>query len=52
MQSGKSLSARIEIDITRDKGPEHKVLVARHGQVLFDPSNEREAYKSYMMARL
>jgi hypothetical protein len=33
---GKALTAKIEIDVTREKGAERKTLTVRHGQDLFE----------------
>jgi type III restriction enzyme len=52
IQTGKTLTAKLEIDITRDKGPERKTITAWHGQDLFDLSSEREAYRGYVIQNI
>ena len=52
IQTGKTLTAKLEIDVTRDKGPERKTVTARHGQDLFDLSSEREVYKGYVIQNI
>jgi type III restriction enzyme len=52
INTGKTLTAKIEIDVTRDKGAERKTITARHGQDLFDLSNEREVYRGYIIQNI
>ncbi|MGD1073359.1 MAG: DEAD/DEAH box helicase family protein [Bryobacteraceae bacterium] len=52
IQTGTRLTAKIEIDVTGDKGPARKTITARHGQDLFDLSNEREAYRGYIIQNI
>src|SRR5579863_7366117 len=52
INTGKSLTAKIEIDVTWDKAAERKTITARHGQDLFELSNEREVYRGYIIQNI
>lgn len=52
IQAGKTLTARVEIDVMRDKAPERKTVTARHGQDLFDLSGDREVYEGYIIQNI
>ncbi len=52
INTGRSLTAKIEIDVTRDKAAERRTITARHGQDLFELSNEREAYRGHLIRNI
>jgi type III restriction enzyme len=52
IRAGKTLTARLEIDMMRDRMPERRTVTARHGQDLFDLSGERAVYKGYIIQNI
>ncbi len=52
IQAGKALTAKLEIDVNRDKVPERKTLNVKHRQDLFDLSNQRDFYRGYIIQNI
>jgi len=52
IQTGKALTAKLEIDVNRDKVPERKTLTVKHRQDLFDLSNQRDFYRGYIIQNI
>ncbi len=52
IQTGKALTAKLEMDVNRDKVPERKTLTVKHRQDLFDLSNERDFRRGYIIQNI